>query len=62
VDNRTWGTTTGNYEFIDDNRIRIALAGLWGLGGPQVYEVEISGNQLTLKSTDGTVMEYTKVD
>jgi len=58
-----WGwTVTANYEFIDDNRISLALSGLFGLAGPQVYEVEISRNQLTLTSTDGTIMEYTKVD
>ncbi|MBC8262559.1 MAG: hypothetical protein H8E47_00345 [Anaerolineales bacterium] len=54
-------TVTGSYKFIDDSQIRLDLSGLWGLAGPQIFEVRISGNRLTLKDAYGNTTEYTKV-
>ena len=38
----------GNYSFIDNDRIRIEFGGLGALAGPQVFQVEIAGDRLTL--------------
>ena len=45
-----WFPVAGNYKFIDRNHMRIDFGGLGALAGPQVFEVDISGNRLILKS------------
>lgn len=54
-------TVTGNYKFTDDTHIRLDLQGLWGLFGPQVVEVRIAGNTLTMKDSTGIVSELRRV-
>lgn len=51
---------TGNYKFVDGSHIRIELGGIWAIGGPQIFEVSIVGNRLTLKTSYLTT-EYTRV-
>jgi len=50
----------GDYKFIDKNRIRINLAGIWSLVGPVVCKVSVSGDTLILTLPDGKVEEYKK--
>ncbi|MCJ7507439.1 MAG: hypothetical protein MUO85_01755 [candidate division Zixibacteria bacterium] len=50
----------GDYKFIDKNRIRINLSGIWSLVGPVVCKVSISGDTLILTLPDGKVEEYKK--
>jgi len=54
-------TVSGDYEFIDKETIKINLAGLWGLAGASVMEVDISGNQMTLNE-GGIAIILEKVD
>ena len=55
-------TIVGNYRVLDGHRLRVDLQGIWGLGGPAVYEYQISGDTLTLIGGPlSTVTEYTRV-
>ncbi len=54
-------TISGTYTFIDDEHIRIDLSGLWGIAGPQVFRVSISGNRMVLEDSYGSTFEYTRV-
>lgn len=53
--------TVGNYKFIDGNRMRVEFGGLVALIGPQVFEVHISGDRLTLKSETLGTVEFARV-
>ena len=48
---------TGQYQFLDDNHVRIAFPQNFGI--PQgIFEVSISGNVLKLTSQDGKAMSW----
>ncbi len=47
-------TIVGNYEFLDNNTLRIDI-----LGTSQIFDVNISGNMLSL-SSDGTTVQFEK--
>ena len=49
---------SGNYEFVDDKKIRIEFGGLYGLDGPQVCEISVSKDKLTLTEPNGDVTRY----
>jgi hypothetical protein len=51
----------GDYRFVDRNRIRINLGGLWGLVGPIVCGVSVTENELILTMPDGKVEKYNRV-
>jgi murein DD-endopeptidase MepM/ murein hydrolase activator NlpD len=44
---------TGNYKFINTNNVKIEFGGIWGITGPNIYEVSVSDNNLVLTSIDG---------
>ncbi len=47
---------SGEYEFIEKDTIKLELDGLWGIGGATIFEVEKSGNQLTLTSSGQSIL------
>ena len=51
---------TGDYQIVDGSHVRIGLSGLLGLGGSQVLEYRIRGNQLEL-TAGGITSQYTRV-
>lgn len=48
----------GNYQFLNDDRIRFEFGGLGALAGPMVYRVSITKNQLYLTDPKGDVSRY----
>lgn len=53
--------SSGSYRFIDATHLRVDFGGLLGLAGPQVFEVRISGNRLTLRPPAGGSIELTRL-
>jgi hypothetical protein len=50
------GTNHGRYSFGDDNRIKIETP-----NATSVYQMEISGNKMTLKDPRGSKLEFTRI-
>jgi hypothetical protein len=50
------GTNHGRYSFGDNNRIKIETP-----NATSVYQMEISGNKMTLKDPRGSKLEFTRV-
>lgn len=54
-------TSTGSYKMLDSNTIQITAPGFFGYSS-QVYQVNISGDKLTLTTPDGgTTLNFNKV-
>lgn len=51
---------TGDYRFIDENRIRMDLKGLGELLGPVIAEISASKDEITLTAPDGKIEKYRK--
>lgn len=52
----TYGLSfSGDYEFLDKDRVMITMDGLLGFAGGQVYTVDYSGGQLLLSSSGVTI-------
>jgi hypothetical protein len=49
------GTNRGRYSFGDNNRIKIETP-----NATSVYQMEISGNKMTLKDPRGSKLEFTR--
>ena len=54
-------SASGTYEFIDKNRIKVTIGGLFVLIGPQVCTVSVTGNHLLLVMPDGEKTTYRRV-
>jgi len=54
-------TLTGDYRFLDDNRIRMDLKGLGELFGPIIAEVSRSKSEFTLTAPDGEIEKYRRI-
>ena len=52
----------GNYEFIDDGRMKLDLGGIFALVGPMVCEVSVSKGELVFTMPDGETSKYQKLD
>jgi hypothetical protein len=50
------GSTRGKYSFGDQERIKIETS-----SGISVYQIEISGDHMTLKDPRGSKLEFNKV-
>jgi hypothetical protein len=50
------GTNRGRYSFGDNNRIKIEAP-----NATSVYQIEISGNKMTLRDPRGSKLEFTRV-
>jgi hypothetical protein len=50
------GTNRGRYSFGDNSRIKIETS-----NATSVYQMEISGNKMTLKDPRGSKLEFTRV-
>jgi hypothetical protein len=53
--------STGDYAWVDDSHIRINMTGLFGLGGSQVFLVNISSDTLEL-AMSGVTYTYSRLD
>jgi hypothetical protein len=51
---------TGSYSIMDETNLKITIAGMFGIGGPVIYEYSVSGNTLTL-TIYGISSYYSKV-
>ncbi|WP_379866271.1 hypothetical protein [Marinobacter sp. M5B] len=54
-------TFSGDYEFIEKDRIKLRLGGIAWLAGAIVAEVSISGNVLTLTANNEKPEKYRRV-
>lgn len=52
---------SGKYKMADRNRITIELGGLGALAGPQVYQVQVSDNELVLTDAQGVTTKYRRL-
>ena len=50
------GTTRGKYTLGDSGRVKIQTP-----FGTSVYQVEVSGDQMTLRDPNGSKLEFTKL-
>lgn len=49
---------TGRYEFLEANRVRVELGGLYALGGPRVITLTRSGNELLVTDWNDQTTNY----
>jgi hypothetical protein len=54
-------SAAGTYEFIAADHIRVEFRELMALNGPQVLQVAVAGDQLTLKSPSLGSLQLTRV-
>lgn len=54
--------SSGNYEFIDDDRVKLDLGGILALMGPIICKVSILKGELVFTMPDGEISRYQKVD
>jgi hypothetical protein len=50
----------GKYKLLDDDRVSFEFTGLFGLAGPSIFKVSVSGDELTLTDQAGNVSKYRK--
>lgn len=54
-------SVSGTYEFVDKNRVKIEMGGLFSLMGAQVCTVSVTGDHMLLVMPDGDKTTYRRV-
>jgi len=55
-------SSVGEYQFLDEDRIKMSLGGISSLAGSQLFTIIISGNTLYLTDLNGNGSKYLRIE